>query len=76
MATIRQALMLMLLSAAPRRVCPMCFMERANLNSGECRSQLRPLADSLEFGLRFGVCCVCGEERITLGIAQDEDVLA
>ncbi len=57
-------------TAAPHRVCAPCLAERMKLDGEEARERVALLAESRGFGVRPGLCCVCAEERLTVGIAE------
>jgi len=65
-------LALVLLTAAPHRVCPSCLALRAGLRGKTARNRVGLLAESRRFGVRVGLCCICAEERLTLGVAEGD----
>jgi hypothetical protein len=69
-------LALVLLTAAPLRVCPSCLAKRAALDAATARNEIGLLAETCRFGARVGLCCVCAEERVTLGVADPTDIAA
>ncbi|MBM4443394.1 MAG: hypothetical protein FJ027_23545 [Candidatus Rokubacteria bacterium] len=76
MAYDGDVLALVLLTAAPHRVCPPCLAARARLSAQRARTRIALLAESHRFGLRRGLCCICANERMTLGVAETNDIAA
>ena len=66
-------LALVLLTAAPHRVCPTCLIKRGRLRGRSARNRIALLAESMRFGVRPGLCCVCANECLTLGVAEHAD---
>jgi hypothetical protein len=67
---------LVLLTAAPHRVCPACLAKRARLGGKAARDRIGLLAESNRFGVRPGLCCVCTNECLTLGVAEHPEAAA
>ena len=76
MAYEGDVLAMVLLTAAPHRVCPPCLVKRARLRGKAARDRLGVLAESRRFGVRLGLCCICAKECVTLGVANDHDIAA
>ena len=70
MAYDGDVLALVLLTAAPHRVCVTCLAERAHLEGKEAHDRVALLAETERFGMRPGLCCICTSERMTLGVAD------
>ena len=66
-------LALILLTAAPHRVCPTCLVKRGRLHGKTARNRIGLLAESKRFGVRPGLCCVCTNECLTLGVSEHQD---
>ena len=58
-----------LLTAAPERVCVRCLAARARLRGKRARNRIGALAESVRFNAGIGLCCLCVRQRLTLGVA-------
>jgi hypothetical protein len=67
MAYDRDVLALVLVTAAPHRVCGPCLAERARLPVADAWLLVTSLAETARFNARIGLCCVCTEECVTFG---------
>jgi hypothetical protein len=64
-------LAMVLLTAAPHRVCPVCLAKRGKIRGKAARTRLALLAESEQFGLRTGLCCICANECVTFGVVDE-----
>ena len=63
-------LALFLRTAAPHRVCLACLADRTGLGTNAARERVATLAERHDFGVRPGLCCICAEERLTVGVVS------
>jgi len=63
-------LALLLLTAAPHRLCGPCLATRARLPAADAWLAITLLAETTRFNARIGLCYLCTEECVTFGVAE------
>ena len=63
-------LALVLLTAAPHRMCGPCLATRARLEMDDAWMAVTLLAETMRFNARVGLCYVCTDECVTFGASE------